>query len=60
MDPGRADGDFDAEIDPALANGVAEPLERERGVLLGVAGDDVAAAAANQFVEPQVLEVAAV
>ena len=52
--------DFDAEVGAALPNGIASPLNVERIVLLGVAGDDVPAAPADQLVDAEVLEVAAV
>ena len=52
--------DADAEVDPNLADGVAEIREAELGIATGVAHDDVAAAPADHFVESQVLEMAAV
>ena len=56
----HVDLDVDAEVGAALLDGVAEILERERAVLPGVARDDEAAAAADQLVDAEVLEVPAV
>ena len=54
------DLDVDAEVGAALLDGVAQIPERHAAVLAGVARDDEAAAAADQFVDAEVLEVAAV
>src|SRR5581483_3674328 len=50
----------DAEVDADLADAVAEILEREGAVLAGITHQDLAAAAQNDFVEPEIVEVAAV
>ena len=54
------DVDLDAEVGAAFANRSAERSEREFGVLLRVADDDVPAAPAHQLVESEVVEVPAV
>ena len=59
-DIGQIDLDVDAEIGAALLDGVAEILEGDVAVLAGIAGDDEPAAAADQFVDAEVLEVPAV
>ena len=54
------DLDMDAEVLSALANQTPKVPERQRGVGSGVAQHDVAAAAADQLVDAQVLEVASI
>ena len=56
----QIDLDVHAEVGAAPLDGVAEVLEGDVAVLPGIAGDDEPAAAPHQFVEAQVLEVAAV
>ncbi len=52
--------DDHAEIGVALADGVAEVPEMAVAVLAGVDGDDAGAAPPHQFVDPEILEMAAV
>src|SRR5262249_35728549 len=52
--------DLDAEIDPDLADGVAQIRQRAVGIAAGIADHDVAAAPPDHFVEPEILEMAAI
>jgi len=54
------DGDFDAEIAAAFSNGVSQVTEGHTLVGVRVGGNDVGAAAAHQFVDAEIFEVAAV
>ena len=54
------DLDVDAEVRPALLDGVPQIAERDGAVLAGVARDDEPAPAPDQLIDPQVLEVPAV
>ena len=54
------DVDLHTEVGAALANGPAQRLEGQLCVLLGVAHDDVVAASADQLVQPEIVEVAAI
>ena len=54
------DLDIDAHVRAALPNQIAEISKGQTAILVGVAGNDVAAAAAHQLVDAQVFEVTAV
>src|SRR5258708_5649818 len=54
------DLDIDAHVSAALSNQIAEIPKGQTAILVGVAGNDVAAAAAHQLVNAQVFEVPAV
>src|SRR5439155_21910938 len=54
------DLDIDAHVRAAFPNQIAEIAKCQAAILVGVAGNDVAAAAAHQLIDAQVFEVAAV
>ena len=54
------DIDADPEVDVGLANGVAEVIEREMGVLAGVDDHNEPTPSSHHLVEPKILEMAAV
>ena len=60
LERASVDLDPDAEIDPAEADQVSQVIVRGITVLSCVERDDVSAAAADQLVNPQVLEMAAI
>ena len=59
-DAGDIHANVHAEIDPALADRVAEVLEREVTIRTTVAGDDVTASATHELINTQVFKMSAI
>src|SRR5229473_2250100 len=56
----RVQPDVHPEVGAALADGIAEGVEREGGIFFRIGGNDVLAAPSDKLVESQVLEMAAI
>ena len=56
----EGDLDIDPQVDPDLADGVAEILEGQAGVAAGIHDKDAMAPAAHHFIESEIFEMASV